>query len=292
MIEFETSNGFIPERKLYKNGLIPLRDGSLEHDGFRPFEFTTVPLSGDRGINTVKDISELLKKYTEISSNCSLHIHIGGYKPSYEYVVGLYRLMHKIQDEIFTLFPSNYKYTSENGFKAKDYCPPLKAIRLLKGSTPEENFTRIYDYYCEGYEPFKGFGVTNHPSDRGNQRKWGVRSRYYLLNIVPFIWGNSGTLEWRCHLPTQNIDKIINWLFISNGVLKYVEKYANALADFMPLTNVDLNHIMMDVYSAHLASKLINYTDWRKDYMQSIDPRGEKEIVNDLEPIPANCRIL
>jgi len=291
-LEFETSNGFIPERYIYKCGLIPLKDGSLRHDNLEPFEFTTIPLKNDEGISNLCDISELLKRYTEINKQCSLHIHIGGYKPSYEFIVGMHRLMLRIQDELYSMFPSNYRFTSQNGFKAKDYCAPIKNIKILKTGSPEENFMKIFNFYSAGMEEFRGFGERNHPMDRDQRHKWQIDLRYYLVNIIPFIWGNSGTIEWRLHPPTQNTDKIINWLFIVNGILKYVEKNAAELASFVDLRFTDLSKIMSSVYSKDLSQRLIAYIEWRKAYMLTIDPSGLKEIEKDLDPIPAKCSVL
>lgn len=290
--EIETSNGFIPEHKVSKVGLIPLRDGSLRHDGLEPFEFTTIPLRGNEGINNMIDIMELIKKYTEISHQCALHVHIGGYTQSEEYVVGFHRLLLRIQDEIYSMFPSNYMFTSENGFKQKDYCSPIKNIRLNMQDSPKNNFLKIYDHLSEGNGSFKGFGVTNHPLDRENRQKWNLHARYRIANLIPFIWGKSGTVEWRCHPPTQNSVKILNWLFIVNGIQKFVEKHVTELSKGCALDSFSLLYIMKDVYSPELADKLINYIEWRKEYMKNMDRIGDEELKNDLAPIAPHMSVL
>jgi hypothetical protein len=290
--EFETSNGFIPERKLYSHGLIPLRDGSLRHDGIEPFEFTTIPLKGNDGVNNIVNIAELLNKYTEINKQCALHVHIGGYKQSAEFVVGFHRLMLRIQDELYSMFPKNYRFTSENGFKQKDYCAPIKNIKILKNGSVVDNFLKIHNFYCNGMESFKGFGATAHPMDRDQRHKWQIDLRYYLVNIVPFIWGGSGTIEWRLHSPTLNVDKIINWLFITNGILAFTEKNKKFLAEFNDLRDINLASILSSVYSDELSAKLINYISWRKNYMTLIDPQGLKEISEDSKKIPVECSLL
>lgn len=284
--EIETSNGYIPENKCFKHGLIPLRDGSLRHDGVEPFEFTTIPLEGKKGLYTMVDIADLIQKYTTIGKMCSLHLHIGGYSPSKAFVVAMHRVMIRIQDELYSLFPSNYQFTSENGFKQKDYCAPIKNIRLLKSNTVDENFESLYNFYSGGNGRFEGFGVKNHPLDRENRQKWNINFRYFLQNCIPFIWGGSGTYEWRLHSPTQNPSKMLNWLFICNGIMAYVEKHKDEIANFGDLRACNLDYILKDVYSSELSTILSGYIQWRKDYMVNMDPQGDKELAEDLMETP------
>lgn len=280
--ECETQNGMIPERFCYRNGLIPLRDGSLRHDGIEPFEYTTIPLSGTKGLYTMLDVADLLNKYTEIGKMCSLHLHIGGYKQSKEFVVALHRIMLRIQDDLYSMFPSNYKFTSENGFKQKDYCAPIKNIRLLKNNTVDQNFEVLYNFYSGGNGYFKGFGACNHPLDRENRQKWQISQRYYLENIVPFIWGSSSTVEWRLHSPTKNIHKMLNWLYICNAIMAYTEKNKDYIANFGDLRDVNLETILKETYTAACATELIGYVEWRKNYMKDMDAQGDKELEEDL----------
>lgn len=176
-IEFETDNGIVASRHLYRLGLIPLRDGSLRHDGIEPYEYSTIPLSGQTGAKTLIETVEVLQKYTTISDRCALHVHVGNYKPSREFIISLHRLGLKLQDELYSLFPSNYRYTSENEFKSKDYCAPLPKLKLLKNATIGENFNTIFNYYSYGNEDFRGFNKSNHPRDRGGNRKWEIDRR-------------------------------------------------------------------------------------------------------------------
>ena len=280
--EVETSNGMIPERHCLRNGLIPLRDGSLRHDGLEPFEYTTIPLSGEKGLNTMIDISELLTKYTEIGNMCSLHLHIGGYEQTKEFVVAMHRLMLRIQDEVYTLFPANYKFTSENKFKTKDYCAPIKNIRLLKNNTVDQNFEALYNFYSGGNGSFEGFSVKNHPLDRENRSKWNLPMRYHIVNFLPFIWGGNKTMEWRCHVPTLSIHKMINWLYICNAIMSYASSHKEYIASFGDLRAASLENILKDVYSSECASTLIKYVNWRKEYCSSNDIRGDFELIDDL----------
>ena len=183
------------------------------------------------------------------------------------------------------MFPTNYQFTSDNGWKQKDYCAPINDLRLLKRNSVEENFNVIFNHYSGGYSKFVNFGYCNHPKDEGNRAKWSIQERYKIVNIIPLIWGNSGTVEFRVHPPTQSPQKVLNWLYICNAILAYAYKNSEKIANFAPLTDLKLQTIFFDVYSSLLASKLLSYVEWRKEYMQNMDATGKKELVEDLTKV-------
>ena len=70
-IEFESQKGRIPNRYLYRLGLIPLRDGSIEGD-----EYATIPFRGKiRDLRALEDIVDIMRKYISIDAENSLHVH-------------------------------------------------------------------------------------------------------------------------------------------------------------------------------------------------------------------------
>ena len=286
-IELESYDGFIPERFLKKYGLIALRDGSLRHNDIKPYEYTTIPLKGELGINTLIDIVKVYSKYTTISDNCALHIHLGNFPRTKEYTVAIYRLMLLIQEELYSIFPKVYRDTSMYGFKQKNYCAPLKDLGFVNTKDFDINFDKIYNYYVDGAdESFRGFGAVNHPYDRDSHRKWNIRLRYKNCNLINLIWGSAGTIEYRLHPPTQNVHKIVNWLFIVNAINKFAELNVKDLSNFsfkFEEGSVTLNGIMQAVYSKELASTLINYIDFRKQYMEINDVAGYVELAEDLD---------
>jgi hypothetical protein len=75
---------------------------------------------------------------------------------------------------------------------------------------------------------------------------------------------------------------MLNWLFICNAVMAYVDKYKDEIANFSDLRTVNLDSMFSDVYSSELASLLSRYVQWRKDYMVNMDPQGDKELAEDL----------
>ena len=69
-LEFETSQGYVPEDICFRDGLIPLRDGSISG-----IEYSTVVLSRNEGLALLEQQVESLKKYTDFNKDCSIHIH-------------------------------------------------------------------------------------------------------------------------------------------------------------------------------------------------------------------------
>lgn len=274
-VEFETERGAIPERHLMRNGLIACRDGSITG-----FEYTTIPLRGESGIQAVRRACDLLKKYCACSPNESMHIHIGEYPRTVKAITALYRLGILVQREIYSMFPPYYTDTAK--FKRKGYCNPLYAAGA-ESDDPKKIMSDIYFYLSNG-SSFLRFPTGMHPMDRSGQHKWEISPRYHWLNLIPIIWGERGTVEFRCHTPTVNADKVINWLFIIIAIMKYALKHGKELIGVpqSELKPVSLTEILTEVYPKHIASILIDYIDRRKShYSTGIDKIGEQEIVSE-----------
>mgnify|MGYP000978013104 CR=1 FL=1 len=82
-----------------------------------------------------------------------------------------------------------------------------------------EAFEPIFQFLSMGHT-FKEFdndlsNVTEHPSDPRGNSKWYVKSRYRWVNMIPLLFGNKETVEFRIHTPTYDIDKILNFLLIN-----------------------------------------------------------------------------
>jgi len=71
-LEFETIKGYLTNSDVFENGLIPLRDGSISG-----IEYVTIPLVGEKGLQTLKNSLTILNSKTKFNDSCSLHLHIG-----------------------------------------------------------------------------------------------------------------------------------------------------------------------------------------------------------------------
>lgn len=113
---------------------------------------------------------------------------------------------------------------------------------------------------------------------------------YKIINVIPLIWGPSGTVEYRVHPPTLHPDKVLNWLFICNAITKYAYIHREYISNFGTLSNIDLSSILETCYSSKLSNLLNSYVDFRKTYMKKMDSKGHKELMEDLTiKIPSIC---
>ena len=265
-IEFETATGKIPNYKIMESGLVPLRDGSITG-----IEFATVVLKGKRGVRMIEDICKNLTDYTTISPNESLHLHIGGFASDKKMIGILYTLCCILEKDVYSIFPSYYAKTSLFKPKQKDYNMPLR--RELVTASPEETFANIA-YYLGAGKKYAGFGA-NHPSDPNGDHKWGINERYHWVNFIPTLFGNSKTVEFRCHIPTTDAVKVINWLYICAAIIKFAKIISDSNADMSTITSYDLTKVIDRVYSGKLADHLKTYIADRKANRLADDAKGD-----------------
>jgi hypothetical protein len=212
-LEFETSMGYIPQEKCFRDGLIPLRDGSISG-----IEYSTTVLEGNKGLNLLYQQLSTLKEYTAFNKECALHIHMGGYPVTSISIFSLYSLWYLIERELdnesyvppFTFNTSQYKNNK------KDYCNKLPL---------ESNFSELFEWITGKH--YLGSLVQPHPCDIEKRAKWNIKSRYYGLNLVNMVcYSGPKTVEFRFLRPTYNYRKITLWLYVLNAVLQYAEHLA------------------------------------------------------------------
>lgn len=233
-VEFETSNGTIPSQIISNLGLVPLRDGSVSG-----FEFTTVPLSGAKGLTVMKDMCEELSNRCCINLSCSLHVHLGNIPRERKHALAFVKLGYLIQDDVFNMVPS-YKKDPRNRVeelanKEKDYCKKLPSFKFFTTTIDTSNSDTVYTKFQEVFKFLNqsnndGSSVQNSETEYHNfenrrspiDAKWNQYGRYYWLSIFPYVFNNSGTVEMRLHQPTLNFHKTINWLLINAAIVNYV----------------------------------------------------------------------
>ena len=235
--EFETTKGTIPINRLNKLPLIPLRDGSIAG-----LEYVTIPLSGKKGIKAVIDCVGELQKRTEYDNDCSLHLHIGNIPRTPEFILSFYKLISYYQNEIFSLFPLYKKYNF--GVKRKNYSEPFPfneinskldpSINIENKDQVNKNFDVLFSHLTSENSSFYDYkcdlkNVYSHPSDPNGNQKWNIKKRYYAHNLIPLIFGNKQTIEFRIHTPTYDVDKILNFLFINSYLINYAINNQNTL---------------------------------------------------------------
>lgn len=213
-LEFETSMGYIPQEKCFRDGLIPLRDGSISG-----IEYSTVVLKGNKGLNLLKQQLDTLKEYTRFNKECALHIHMGGFPVEPINIFALYALWYAVERDLENrdYVPKLTFHTAEYKNNHKDYCNKLSG-RI-------GDFNELFEWITG--KRYLGSLVQPHPADIEKRAKWNIKARYYGLNLVNMLcYKGPKTVEFRFLRPSFNYRKITLWLYILNAVLKYAEELA------------------------------------------------------------------
>ena len=301
-LEFETTKGHIPDRVLNQYGLIPLRDGSISG-----IEYVTVPMEGEKGLQCTVDILKELKKRTSYSDEtCSLHLHLGNIPRTKEFILAFFKVGMKIQDEMFQMFPLYKKYNYH--IKNKNYSAPLPTFEILSQLDPiidsrniDENFGILYKYLSMGQD-FKSVGnnlenVLSHPADPNGNQKWLVKCRYFLYNLVPLIFGNKQTIEFRIHTPTYDVNKILPFIFMNSLIVNFVIRNQKLILNRKNFINsyglLDILYMQIDQYDIPNRNKfkdiMYSYIEVRKNYCENQILKGN--IVGTESEIPAPTSI-
>ena len=264
-LEFETVKGMIPHDICNYLGLIPVRDGSIAG-----FEYVTIPMLGTNGLSKIIDITKELDKRTEYDINCSLHFHIGGIPRTESYILALFKVLCTIEDSMFKLFPF---YKKDNmGVKKKCYTKPFpkqKTMFLLNNSATtkeavRKDFSVLFNYLSMNYD-YDKYGsklsnVLNHPSDPNGNSKWNIKTRYHWVNLIPIIFGNKKTVEFRLHSATTDADRILNFLAICVGILHYTKVNVKYILKSNKNIPQNINELIVNLgWKNYLRNKLTSY---------------------------------
>lgn len=160
-LEFETSQGFVPEDICYRDGLVPLRDGSISG-----LEYSTVVLEGNTGLNLLRQQVADLKEHTCFDKECALHVHMGGYPLTPKAIFVFYTIACLLEGEFQGFIPRYSFRTSAYKASGKDYCNPLPHF---------STFEALYKGIAE--QEFFGDLTQPHPADVNRNHKWECHSR-------------------------------------------------------------------------------------------------------------------
>lgn len=236
--EFETSAGIIPEELVFRDGLIPLRDGSISG-----LEYSSVVISPDNdGLSLLKQELETLRQYTSFNKECALHIHFGKFPMKEKAIFNLYQMCYYLQNQglrqmVPQLTFETHKYKRH---RDKNYC----------GFIPHySNFREMF--YDLTSMDFAGSFTEPHPADPDRHHKWNIGKRYYWVNFMNLLcYKVNKTVEFRFLRPTYNLKKIMVWIYILNAMMQYAEK-----ADKID-QNISFFKILKETYPKEFFEKL------------------------------------
>jgi hypothetical protein len=238
-VEFETSQGYIPQDICFRDGLIPLRDGSITG-----LEYSTVVLNGNEGLCLLEQQVESLKEYTYFNKECSLHIHMGGYPLDPLKIFRLYNTCKKLEPYIEHIVPNLTFNSAEYKLNGKDYCTKLANYK---------NFEELYTGLVG--RKFMDSFTQPHPLDIRREAKWHIDTRYTWVNFINALCYNvNKTIEFRFLRPTYNFKKIVLWLYIFNAILKFSEEMTTVREVNKPDL---LKYIVKKVYPEDISNEIL-----------------------------------
>lgn len=262
-IEFETSKGYLFEKQCFEDGLMPLRDGSISGA-----EYATVVLSGEKGLNLLKQQCNDLKEKCSFNKECSLHIHIGGFPVEKDVIFAIYKVFVYLQNQLASYLPKYSMHTERFKKSGKSYCAPIPNFL---------NFEEMYYTFCG--TKYMGSLTQNHPRDPERHAKWNIGARYYALNVINAIcYDKAKTVEFRFLRPTFNFNRIELWLFIFEAIVQYAEKYKNDTRSL----KTDLSFILHDVYPDDIVKGIMNGLELQLMLTNQQDMNGDN-VGSDIE---------
>lgn len=246
-IEYETSNGHLPQNVCYKNGLIPLRDGSIGAN-----EYATIVMKGNSGLQLIKEQTASLNRYTSINSDCSTHIHFGKTRTETEFIFFLYQVLYNLQDQFETFLPKWTFHTGEYKKTGKDYCNKLPKLN---------SFMDLYCYLDPNKKSFVDIFQCN-SLDEDGKHKWQIPGRYHWVNFVNLLFYNKNkTIEFRFLQPTTNYHKIINWIYILNAIILFCETKFDTKCD---ISNLTIEDVLLHTYDKKTLKVLFDFLNQLK----------------------------
>lgn len=258
-VEVETSKGLIDITRLQQTNFLPLRDGSISG-----IEYTSKVLSGDNGMASINKFLSLANGNVKVSIQESFHVHIGSRIQKEDEFVNLYKTLHKLQNEIYNLFPGEMRNTSTFKKSNKNYnekLPTISKVRQMVRGDGASDFICLYAYY--GGRNFNGFGENTypHPQDENNDHKWRVNTRYKFVNFIPTLFNKSNTVEFRLHPPTLDPLKMKLWILLTSVITNY------GITVPFEKSKCDLKNVIdTQITSDTLKSLLMEYIKGRTDY--------------------------
>nr|DAT77820.1 MAG TPA: Putative amidoligase enzyme [Caudoviricetes sp.] len=237
-LEFETSMGYVPEDLCFRDGLIPLRDGSISG-----LEYSTVVMEGNSGLSLLRQQLGTLRKYTAFNKECSLHMHFGGFNLEPKSLYRAYLLCKGLESEIGGLVPPETFHSAHYKANGKDYCMKLPSFK---------DFDQLYEYLVG--RRFYGSLTQPHPNDIRREAKWRIPTRYYWVNFVNAVCYNvNKTIEFRLLRPTYNFEKVLTWISIFNAILAFAEKEQNLRC----YRGICLEHVITTVYPEDVSKQVM-----------------------------------
>ncbi len=288
-VEYESSIGFVPPRVRNKLGLKNLKDGSISG-----VEYVTIPFSGAKGLQALKQICGELTKRCDTDNHCSVHIHFGNVRRDKLTIIALWRLATLIQDELLGYFP--YSRTNSIRTDGKIYCKHLPNVKLDTGKlftkSKDEFHKNLLDEFNKIYMFLNNNNPVGHRYDEKNVRvekigvlagekvklwrtqkkiycystknkkhaitghKWDRPQRYFWINFLPTFFSAAETIEVRPHEATMNFEKTAMWMLTCTAMLQYAK---NNIKRCLTANSITVEEVLKDYLPETVAKHIMGY---------------------------------
>ncbi len=294
-VELETSSGRLHPSEYHNLNVSCVYDGSLKNSKGEAVggEYVTGVLTGDAGFNQLNQICKKLSEKCTINNKCGVHVHIG-ITPTKNFIVSLFVLLQKLEDEVFRMVPKSRR----NGPHSKTL-PFIASIeKALKTDLSKEINSEFYTnaIYDELYKIILHRSNNRENPDtisNGKFRKHPMGDkcgfhrdtpRYCWVNFVPALFVRDSfqgslsdykdfTIEFRPHSASLNFKKIRNWVKICMAIVKYAE---NVHMSRILTTTITLSDVINFAYPK-TGTALIEYIELRKETFRDDGLEVEEE---------------
>ncbi|MDX5347295.1 MAG: amidoligase family protein [Hymenobacteraceae bacterium] len=190
-------------------------DASL--NGRNAFELVSPVLEGETGLEQVQKVCKALKRCNAlINKTCGLHVHFGANDFELKQWKNLYKNYLNYEGLIDSFMPQSRRGDSN------PYCKSL----MHNFRTEADAFAAIDR--CRSVEQIS--------------QKITGRSRYCKLNAESFF--RHGTVEFRQHSGTIEVDKILNWVKFLNNFIGFSKNNVSAVKSLESLNSFNQTPIV------------------------------------------------
>lgn len=283
-IEIETTKGMIPKELTDELGVFPVRDGSISG-----LEYVTVPLNDKKGLYVLYNLLDYINTYTDHDFTCSMHIHVGGVPRTEEFCLAMFKMGAFIQEDFYELFPG-YKKLND-GTKRQCYTSPLSSFLLSKiGNVTNDRiknaFTNLVYVLTGKYSDYAKYvpiaDIQSHPADPQERSKWYMKERYKWLNLIPLIFTNKKTIEYRIFTTPDTPEKGLMFLSMILAVTDFTNSNQSViLKDSDSIDKYNLYRILQTILGSGIMGYCMNRNNIVTSYKKNKGSFFEEKDIDD-----------
>lgn len=296
-IEFETSQGLVPNKLLEDLGLSAVGDRSIG-----AAEYVTPPLQGDAGVRLLRGMCNVLNGHTLVDDRCGLHVHVGSlFKPtiknptpsavqspsfSKQYLINIINLCAYIEEELYKAMPASRKPTLY-------HCHSIKRFAGINQKNFSENLGAFIFGPKEMWVDAKGnavplFEFSDYKLGQDGRNKdsrvgaWDD-GRYKWLNLIhSYTNSRIKTTEFRIFSPTTVFEKTYAYLLLSLALVWCADNEMQIIKPGVTLATVIKTAFKSD---PEIQSFLIQFYEERKKKFKRTEvyPENLKKIYSFLK---------